>query len=451
MQEMLDGQDIRRGIDFSARMGKTVAENLEEKFSWWGGSGWSSATLVFLALVFFINLLVVYPIFTYNLAGSFSSSALLTLAFLSEQLGILKIGQFLQFITISSLILTPVSIYFFVRKNTNHDLTALFATLFFILPNPFVKEGMPLLGVLFSGDGAHVVAFTFIPLILLLVQAFISEGISIYGVIGAMLTAGVAIISPFSAFTLLCLFGLLILAEGFLGHIRIKIARLGFLLTAVFALTAFWYFPNVLNNKIIALDHVGLTLRRITGSLPVAIPAIPIFGTVSFLIFDRRAKLKPVFLSASLLLYFYLLYSVSNNLNINGIFTAERYVAGLTLGAAFFLAVMAAPLVEMITRKYILKLHKLFLVGLAVTVFFIGLFLANSGYIQIQSAQYWSSQSAVKNQTNKGIGSLGRSNDNPLFSNIAAGVSLAMLFIFIFVLIRYPAVLKVNEGNGALP
>lgn len=436
----ISGQKIKRGIDFGNRVGSRRAK-LDDNFPWWDEKSWSKTTFFFLSIVFLVNAYLVYPLFQQDIQAAFTSSAILTVTYFVEALKLATKEQFLVFVTMSAVFFAPVSVYFFVRKISGHELAAFLATMIFILPNPLSREGLPLVGLILQGDGAHALMFAIMPFLILLAQSFISTGISVYGVMAAIVTAGFAIISPFALFNVLILFLITFVGESFLGSVRVKTGRMLFLVASSFALAAFWYFPNVF-VKILSIDHVGVSVSRIVNSLPLAIPLVPVIGTVSFLIFDRRAKLKPLFIATAIVAVYYCLFLSSRVLKISGLFTAERYLPELILGLGFLASAILAPALEVAVRKLMAKSRILLAFCMATAIFASLLFLKNS--ITIFDSVHKSIQQArIRSVANKGIGSLARGSEvKNLPSVTATSISFATLLLFLFIIIRHPAILR---------
>jgi hypothetical protein len=440
----MEKQDIKRGVDFETRVGETAMQ-ISQAFLWWRGGRLNQRTLFFLALVWILNFIIVFPIFGKNLTQAYSSSTFLVL--ISEFFHrFLNLPQhfFFSILTFFSFTFAPVSFYLFVRKIAmRHEITALIATLLFILPNPFFNNVPILVAAILRGDGAHVLAISFIPFFLLYVQTFISTGAPVLFFMTAIGIAYIAIISPFAVFNLVLCFGVLTIAEGFQGNLRIKLIRAFILLLTASALAFFWYYPSMI-LKIVALSHIQYTITKFLGILPAAIPVVPVAGALSFLIFDRREKLKPIFVSLSLFFIYLTFYGVSSQLEISGIFTADRYLPELTMFSSFFLAILFILLVELIIRHLLPKLKgKIAFFGFIFLITFgtalVG-FLTFQGigivHIYIQSEQ-------IVDHYNEGVGTLRGFIDWRDFTSIFAGIVSMLTFLFlIYILRRYPTSLR---------
>lgn len=439
-------QDIKRGVDFQMRLGQTTTR-ISRAFLWWKGGGLGQRTFFFLAIVWILNFIIVFPIFGKDLTQVYSTSAFLVLVsgffkhflFLKQQL-------FFSLLTFFSFTFAPISFYLFVRKIAmRHEITALIATLFFILPNPFFYNVPILVAALIRGDAAHVATISFVPFFLLYVQTFISSGAAILFFMTAIGTAYIAIVSPFALFNFVIIFAVLTMAEGFQGNLRIKLLRAFFVLVSASALSFFWYYPNMI-IKIISLSHIQYAIGKFVGVLPVAIPIIPIAGVLSFLIFDRRERLKPVFVSLSLFLIYLTLYGISSHLNVSGIFTKERYLPELVLSSAFFFAIVFIPLTGLIIKHLLNRLKGkfafsgfilmiIFVIAAVIFWTFQGIGIVHT-YIQSEKVVY------SYNDAREVAGPRGLVDPSDFTSIFASLVSLTTFFFLMYIVRRYPMSLR---------
>ncbi len=432
-------EDIKRGVYLQKSKIDSPKETSAEKIiSLLEGGGFGAWTVIFLSIISLINLTLFLPILKLNLSPSYNSAALTMAANFFASAGFITKDQFFLGLTILAFLVVPISIYLFVRKNVfRNDLAAFLAALFFILPTPFLKNGMPLIGTLLSGDGGHAFAFAFIPLVLLAMQHYISTGIFSYGVLSAMGAAVVAIISPFAFFNLLVIFTILSFAEGFVGGFRLRLSRGPFVVLSSLALAFFWYYPNLM-AQILTIDHVVLTFNKSLAVLPLAIPAVPIAGTISFIVFDRREKLRPVFVGLALLLSYWALFSFSKNINLSGIFTSSRYEIELIFAGAFLVAFIVAALNQYFLKKYVLlKTSRLMsaLYFLVATCFIA--FLGFASLMSIDTIRMTIASQTVSQQYHIGIGSFARVFTPGDTSTLLAGsLSLFTLLLLGIILVK---------------
>lgn len=445
----MEDTKIRRGIDFRNRLWQEggLANNAAHAFTWWKGGKLNKTTIFFLFIVFTINLFFVFPVFTRNISASFSSSAaLLFLANIFANFGI-NTNNFFSFLTIISLAFSPIAFYLFVRRMAmRYELIALLATLIFILPTPLFKNGSPLAWAVLNGDGAHALAFAFIPLFLLYVRAFIATGISYWGVGSIIGCAAIAIISPFAFFNLLIILTVITIAEGFVGKLRVRLARLFFILVFSFTLSFFWYYPNII-TKIVLLEHVAFTIQKLLSVLPLAIPVVPVLGALFFLVFDRRERLKPIFVALTLSLIYFFLFTVSRTINTTGIFTADRYILEISFASSLLIALIFILLSELLVRNYLLKVKRkiisygsIFLASLFMAGISFGIYLNAKG---VRDAMY---STQIVSPYNLGIGNISRVfNLNEISSILASVISFATFIFLMFILFKSSSIINIKE------
>ncbi len=428
---------VRRGIDLSNRLGQaSISQKIGNFFTWWKGSPFNSRSFLLIAAVFLINLLIVYPVFSKNVTVAYSSSAFLLVSGYLDRMGILRREILFTFLTIFSLAVAPISIYLFVRKITlRNDLMAFLTTLGFILPQPINGGELPLVHALLNGDGAHVFVFSLMPLFLLYFQAFLSVSLPAWFLICVLGTGAIAIISPFAFFNLLIFFSVITISEGFLGKLRIKVARLFTLLVFAFGVSLFWYLP--LSRKILDLSHVEFTLQKFWSVFPVIIPVVPVFGALSFLIFDRREKLKPLFIGMTLFIIYAFLFRVSKNLDTTGIFRGERYLPELSFASSLFFSIIFVIIFELAIRKYINLIERYYF-----ALFFFAAFLITSGAIwiglRVNAVHENIINRWVNDQYGLGISAIWPNFDfrDPLFI-LSLFISLGTLFYILFLVFRF--------------
>lgn len=433
--------DVKRGLDFEMRAGKRSFP-LRRAFGWWKGGKFSQKTVIFLAVIWILNFIIVMPIFGKNLTHAYSYSPYLALVsdFLRKTIH-LSPSAFFSILTFMALTFAPVSFYLFVRKIAmRHEITALIAVLLFILPNPFLDNVPVLVSAILKGEGVHVLIIAFIPFFLLYVQSFISTGISTLYLVTAIGISLIAIISPFSLFNFLIFLGVLIIAEGFQGNLRIKLIRACILLFTAAALSFYWYYPTMIVG-FLELSYVKFAIAKITGILPAAIPIIPVAGSLSFLIFDRREKLKSFFVSLSLFLIFLSFYWVSNLLSIGGLFSADRFLPEFMLSLSFFLTIIFIFLTELFIRNVLPKIRgRVAYFGLVVLITFgIGVvgFLTFQGVMSVHD--YIQSEKIVDSYRDGVVSVRGLVNLHDISSIAASLVSLATFILLMIIIRKYPS------------
>lgn len=442
----MDNERVRRGIDFSNRVGEgKLSDTYKKSLAWWKGGKLNQKTFLFLAVVFILNFITIVPLIGRNVTNSFVSSAVFMLmANIIEKYFYIDKDIYFKIITIASLSLSPVSFYLFVRKIAlRHELTALVATLLFILPNPFFDYAPSLSAAIIYGDGAHAVIFSFLPLFLLYVETFIATGIPVLGFITAIGTAIIAILSPFVMFNLLMIYPVLTIAEGFLGNLRVKVLRMIFLMISAFGLSLFWYFPTFFSRGIL-LSHVVYAIDRSMSLFPLLIPIVPVFGALFFLVFDRRKRLKPIFIGVTLLIIYLMLFNTSKQVLMGGIFTPERYRIELTFAGSITLALIIIITSETIIRELLRNMKKSKIVVIKILLIFITVCaLSVVVGVSLYTSYLFISHEPMRISSGEGIGSLVRIfrfNDIP--SLIMDLISLGTFFSLLYILKTYPSVYK---------
>lgn len=434
----METEKLKRGIELTNRLGEnSVGKKLETNFSKWKGKKAGKITVLSIGLVFILNLILSFPFLLRDTSISYSSSSSLALLRdLFAQVGIPGI-YFFGALSFVSILLSPVSLYIFVRKIfLENEIIAFLAVLLFILPSPIWEGGLPLVRALLSGDGAHALAFTFIPLLYLLFEAYLTSGSLVQGAVSAVAIAIIAFVSPFALFNLLIFLVTATLAEGFMGNFRVKIGRFLLLLIASFALSVFWYYPKVI-GKIMLLSHVNLAIQKLWLIIPLSIPAIPVVGIFLFLIFDRREKLKPIFISVFLFGIYLYLYLASINIKVSGIFTAQRYLMELSLARSFIIAVLAIVLIELLHKEIIRRVKK----GLAPFVSIAIACLAGAAIIifSLQSTLDFINnlyETKIHNQYTLGIGGIERAGSMGVLEIISTSISLITIAVLAVLLFR---------------
>ena len=82
----MENEKVKRGIDFSNRVGEGQSASYRKSLSWWRGGKLNKRTSIFLVLVFTLNFIGILPLFQRNISGAFeSSSAFMLVADLLEQ------------------------------------------------------------------------------------------------------------------------------------------------------------------------------------------------------------------------------------------------------------------------------------------------------------------------------------------------------------------------------
>ena len=231
-----------------------------------------------------------------------------------------------------------------------------------------------------------------------------------------------------------------------MGGFRIKFVRLFFVLISSFCLSFFWYDPAVI-SKIIRIESMVFAISYFSKILPIFIPVVPVVGAISFLIFDRREKLQPIFISIFLFLSYLVMYIISSSLNMQGIFVPSRYSIELSFSAALFVALILGFIFDLGYRKIkesvIFKKNnkRIFLLAFISTVTMTLLLL-----VMIQNVISLRSElilTGIEATYSKGVGSVEREGLLSSVSSImASGLSILTLVLLIYALKYYPTHLE---------
>lgn len=435
----METQNLKRGIDLNNRLweGK-LAKNFKKYFNWWEGERLNEMSMLFILILVAVNVFMVYPIYQVNITPAFSSYFLLILGDFIHNLGLIQKNEFFLFLTLSSLFLAPISLYLFVRSIVlKYELIAFITVILFIIPSPFFRNDLALVSTILDGDGAHTVAFSFAPLVLIYAEKFISTKSFTSLSISALGFGLIALISPFTFFNTLVFLLILSVGNGFLGEMRDKFLRVGYLIGLSLGVTFFWYFP-IFFTKIMLIEHVAFTFKKIWSLLPLAIPVIPILGTIFFLLFDRREKLRPIFVAIALFIVYFVLYTISRDVQISGLFTPQRYLIEVSFATSYLLALISVLLGELLIRQFISKIKNYLYMQISLLIFCLLVFLAAvSGFINALMARSQIALSSVVVSYTVGIGSVDQDFDlKNIKTFFAILVSVATLAYLIWMLIK---------------
>lgn len=447
-------ESLKRGVSLQNRI---LDERLENKFKdalvWWTGGKFNKLTFVGLLIASLINLFLISGLFDKDLTPAFSSSAVFMLfANLFKTMNILSTQQFFLIISFISLLISPITVYLFVRRMVHrHELTAFLAALLFIIPSPLTPHASPLINALLQGDGAHVIIFSFLPLFLLYFKEFIGNGILLWAILSALGTGLIAISSPFAFFNICIFYTILTFGEGFKGQFRVKIARLLFILIMSIGLSFFWYFPNIMTNPLM-IERINYAMNFFYKIFPIFIPTVPVLGAVLFLIFDRRKRLNPLLIAISLNATYFILYSISASIMANGIFVPERYLPEIAFSQSFLAALVLGFVLDLARVRGINRFIRysafykiiLILVSLIITVALLYFFFSNLILIR---DEIWSKNFIISNTS--GIGYFGRKNIFSfsflsIFSNL---VSIVSLLLIVYILKYFPLGINSKSKN----
>jgi len=252
-------------------------------------------------------------------------------------------------------VLTPLSFYVFVYALTKRHLPSALTAVLMILPLNIFSTTAPerLILALTAGDGAHILGFTFIPLVALLFFTYIRSGkISVLIGLG-LVDVVLALTSFFAQFILffVCLF--ITISEVLVGQGRIKFTRFG-LFFAVYILVAVVIY-NISLLGIIVSETGQTTLAVLANLLPLSFFLVPVLGTFAFLIFDRRPTLQPLFLALSFFVVFGLLHLVRISFVDIPILQQDRYAVEVSFGQSFLVALLITWIFDLLRAGKIIE------------------------------------------------------------------------------------------------
>ncbi len=251
--------------------------------------------------------------------------------------------------------LGPVAFYWFVYKVTRRHFAAVLTGLFTLLPLMPISASAPerLVLALIEGDGAHIIGFTITPLILTLFLDYEREGKHSQLLLFMLLSFIVGLISFFSFFMLSIFLLFISASEILISQGKIKFKR--FIITIIILLLLFLAMYNVSLIQMLFSEQGRIAIAVIINLLPMTFFIVPVIGTFSFLIFDRRPVLQPLFLALTFTITFGLLNFVRVFI-INGNFINQnRYAAEVSFALAFLVSIIVTWVFDLLRAGEILK------------------------------------------------------------------------------------------------
>lgn len=299
--------------------------------------------------VFFANLFLVSPLSVKSFPQPNFSAPLLP--FLSGGQ-----GEILKILVLGSYLLSPFFLYFLIWEITNRRLISLLTCLIYAISSFwFLRQNI-------FTDEAHLAAFGLFPLILTFFLRFLRQPTVNLLLGSAIGTAAIALISPFALFTFLIFFATINYSEMLLGHGRVKLFYGLLVLFLAAGVCSFWYHPVFL-IKIFQAEHGTAIVSILWSLLPPSFFLIPVLGAFSFLLFDRKPNLQPVFLSLSQFFIFFMLLFIGMRLSEVYIPAPGRFLPEFFLSLAFLVAVLFVIMVETVRSNTTLILKLVPLLG----------------------------------------------------------------------------------------
>lgn len=310
--------------------------------------------LIFALTLFLLNLIFLWPFFGQNYPhASFSAPVLPLLSQALDFLSPLSFNQAVGFFILLSFPLASLTWYAFFKRFSSSSLLTFLSGLIFLLPWFFLPRF-----TLFwqKGDGIHALGFAVLPLVGIILGKFLRAGsfnLFLASFLGVSL---ISLISPFSLLNLYLFFFILTCSEMLLGQARIKILR--FLVVCLFAqgFASFWYHPYSLLSlfKSGPGQEVFSSFWRL---IPISFFTIPVLGAFSFLIFDRKPHLQPLFFSLTFTVLYFALVVAESFGGYLPFPVPARFFPEFYVGLSFLLAILIIFLIGL-PRK-ILNLGKI--------------------------------------------------------------------------------------------
>lgn len=300
--------------------------------------------LIFALTLFLLNLVFLWPFFGQNYPyASFSTPVLPLLSQVLDFLSPLSFNQAVGFFVLLSFPLASITWYAFFKRFSSSALLSFLAGLIFLLPWFF----LPRFALFWQkGDGIHALGFAILPLIGIILGKFLRAG-SFNPFLASFLGVSlISLISPFTLLNLYLFFFVLTCSEMLLGQARIKILR--FLVVCLFAqgFSSFWYHPYFL----LSLFKSGPG-REVFSSfwrlIPISFFTIPILGAFSFLIFDRKPHLQPLFFSFTFSALYLALVAAESFGGYLPFPVPARFFPEFHIGLSFLLAILIIFLISL--------------------------------------------------------------------------------------------------------
>ncbi len=211
------------------------------------------------------------------------------------------------------------------------------------------------------GDGAHSLAVVFLPIAGFFFWQFLKSGGFKFFVISFLGIALVSLTSPFGLLNLYIVFMIITASEMLLGQARIKLTR--FLIVAIFAqgFSSFWYHPAFF-AALFNSENGRAVINAFWQLVPIAIFSVPIIGAFSFLIFDRKPTLQPLFLGLVLTLIYFSLTAIEKFGGYLSLPVPDRFLPEFYLGLSLLGAILINFLINLPLEKKLnlIKVHSRF-------------------------------------------------------------------------------------------
>lgn len=300
---------------------------------------------IFLAAVlFFLNFFFLWPFFGQSYPqAAFTAPVLPLLAKIIDLSTPWSFTQSVGFWVLLSFPLSSISWYIFFKKLSGKTVLSFLAGLIFLLPWFY----LPRFALFWQrGDGVHALGFAVLPLVGVLLGKFLRLGSFNLFLSSFLSVSLISLISPFALLNLYFFFLILTFSEMLLGQARIKILR--FLMIVVFAqgISSFWYHPEFFFSMMRS-EQGREVLASLWQLFPISFFTVPIFGAISFLVFDRKPHLQSAFFAFTATVLYFGLVAVENiSIQLPLPFPA-RFFPEFYIGLSLFLAITIVFLISL--------------------------------------------------------------------------------------------------------
>ena len=264
-----------------------------------------------------------------------------------------------QLIMTLSLVTGGVFWFYLLRFVTTRTFIAFFTVIAWISPLfnvstksfPLPLPSLVVLGFIAS-DNAHIIGLLLIPIPLYYSLKFLRKPLFPYFLTAIISVSFVGLISPFSLLNFIIISLIFGFSEVMLGQGRLKFIRLITIIMCGILLTSFWYHPGFILS-LLNSQSWRYTIASLSALAPLLFFVIPVVSIVSFLIFDRKPQLQPLFLSFAITTVYGFIHFSELTLGVR-IAIPFRFLPEYALGASFLLGVIIANSAYLLT-VFVLK------------------------------------------------------------------------------------------------
>ncbi|MFC1790761.1 hypothetical protein ACFLZP_04745 [Patescibacteria group bacterium] len=200
------------------------------------------------------------------------------------------------------LCLSSAFLYFFSMRLCQRRLSAFASALIYSLPMEWMAKGRIKMAFL-VGDGGHIASLSLIPLVAIFLLVFLRRGRFKNLVFASVIMALVALISPFGLLAGMMVLVVVVFSELLQGEGRLKSLRFIIFLIISAGLMAFWYNPGFFFLFIKASQGKAI-IGTFWNLVPLSFVVLPVLGAFGFLLFEKKARLQPLFIALGLVILF---------------------------------------------------------------------------------------------------------------------------------------------------